>query len=324
MSSVPRTLRGGAACARMDLAEAELGKAPSPPIVFTVDVEDYFQVAAFRSIVRPEDWVYYPSRVEDNVSRLLDLCDEHGVRGTWFVLGWEAAQRPHMVRRIVERGHEVGCHSYWHRPVFELTPRAFRDDTLLAKDTIEQAGGTEVTGYRAPSFSIRHDSSWAFAVLADLGFRYDSSVFPVLHPQYGIPDAPPHPYLVQTKSGPFWELPPATAPAFGRRWPVAGGGYLRQLPAVFCRWGVAHLRDREGHAAVLYVHPWEIDPDQPRLRAGWVTRLRHYRNLRGMTSRLTSILRWGPFETASDRIRVLHRAPEPAWSESAVPVRTIA
>ncbi len=324
MSSVPRALQGGPALVRAEPAEAQLYAAPSPPIVFTVDVEDYFQVAAFRSIVRPEDWAYYPSRVEDNVSRLLDLCDEHGVRGTWFVLGWEATQRPQMVRRIVDRGHEVGCHSYWHRPVFELTPRVFRDDTLLAKDAIEQASGTEVTGYRAPSFSIRRDSWWALGILAELGFRYDSSVFPVLHPHYGIPDAPPHPYAIRTRTGLLWELPPATAPAFGRRWPVAGGAYMRQLPAAFCRWGVAHLRQREGHAAVLYVHPWEIDPDQPRLRAGWVTRSRHYRNLGGMMSRLTAILAKGPFETASERIQSLHRAPELTWGEGTVPVRSIA
>lgn len=324
MSCVPRTLPGGPALARANFGDGNSFTAPLPPIVFTVDVEDYFQVAAFRSVVRPDDWAYYPSHVESNVSRLLDLCDEHGVRGTWFVLGWEAAQRPQMVRRIVDRGHDVGCHSYWHRPVFELTPSVFRDDTLLAKNTIEHASGTAVTGYRAPSFSIRRDSWWALDVLADLGFRYDSSVFPVLHPHYGIPDAPPHPHAIRTGSGLLWELPPATAPAFGRRWAVAGGAYMRQLPATFCRLGIAHLRQREGHAAVLYVHPWEIDPDQPRLRAGWVTRLRHYRNLGGMMSRLTSILANGPFETASERIHVLQAATEFTRDEGMEAVRSIA
>lgn len=275
----------------------------SGPALFTVDVEDYFHVSAFERVVRRSDWDWYPSRIEANVARLLDLCDEYGVRGTWFVLGWEAEKRPAMVRRIAERGHEVGCHSFWHREVFTLDPKEFREDTLRAKRAIEDAAGVPVLGYRAPSFSITEASLWALEILEQLGFVYDSSIFPVRHPRYGIPGAPVAPNRVRCgNGGRLWELPPATVGVLGSRIPIAGGGYLRQFPAALMRAGLQRLVRSERLPAVLYVHPWEIDPAQPRLASGLVTRIRHYRNLGAAEPRLRRLLRDHSFTRCADLI----------------------
>ncbi len=272
------------------------------PAVFSVDVEDYYQVAAFDSVVRRADWRWYPSRIEANVDRLLDLCDRRGVRGTFFVLGWEAKHRPAMVRRIADRGHELGCHSYFHRRVFQLTPAAFRHDTAAALAAIEDAAGVPVRGYRAPSFSITRRSLWAFDVLIELGFEYDSSVFPVRHPEYGIADAPSAPHVIRRAGGEIWEIPPATTGFFGRRLAVAGGGYLRHLPFPVVRAGLRRLVRSERQPAMLYVHPWEVDPDQPRLASTTLTRLRHYRNLSRTLPRLERLLSEFRFVTAGELV----------------------
>jgi len=264
----------------------------------SVDVEDYFHVEAFANIVARADWPSYPSRVVDNTRRLLDLLDEIGVTATFFIIGWVAERFPALVREILDRRHEVGCHSYWHQLISTLSREDFAQDTRRAKDVIEQAGGVPVWGYRAPSFSITAETSWAFDVLSQCGFRYDSSVFPVRHDIYGIPDAPRQPFRVQTPSGVLFEYPLTTFRyRRGPNVPVAGGGYLRLLPFWLTRAGVRRAAG-EGVSIVTYVHPWEFDPDQPRLPASWRSRFRHYTNL-GTTAdrlrRLCGIVSYAPF-----------------------------
>jgi polysaccharide deacetylase family protein (PEP-CTERM system associated) len=264
--------------------------------VLSVDVEDYFHVEAFAGIVGREQWESYPSRVEANTRRLLDLFDETGVKATCFILGWVAERYPKLVAEIVERGHEPACHSYWHRLIFRLSPKEFREDTLRAKDAIEQAAGVPVYGYRAPSFSMTEKSFWAPEILTELGFRYDSSIFPVMHDTYGVPGAPRGPFCLETPSGPLNEYPMSTF----RFWnspnmPVAGGGYLRIFPSWYTRMGVRRAW-KEGLPVVAYVHPWEVDPEQPRMKnAGLKSKLRHYTNLAKTAERLRKLLALGPF-----------------------------
>jgi polysaccharide deacetylase family protein (PEP-CTERM system associated) len=258
--------------------------------ILSVDVEDYFQVQAFAGSVDRRAWSTYPSRVVRNTERLLDLFDELNLTATFFILGWVARRYPSLVRTIVARGHEPACHSYWHRLIFNLTPDEFREDTQRAKDVIEQAGGVEIHGYRAPSFSITERSLWAFDVLAELGFLYDSSVFPVRHDLYGIKDASRTPVSVKTPSGSLLEFPLATF-RYKRfpNFPVAGGGYLRMLPFWYTRAGVESAW-REGLPVVSYVHPWELDPDQPRLNVPLKSRLRHYTGLKRTEAHLRKLL----------------------------------
>jgi len=263
--------------------------------ILSVDVEDYFQVEAFTDTVKSSDWVSYPSRVEDNTHRVLDLFDKCGVKGTFFILGWVAERKPHLVRAIVERGHEPACHSYWHRLIYKLTPSEFKEDTRRAKDVIEQAAGQPVYGYRAPSFSITARSAWAPEVLAGLGFTYDSSVFPVRHDVYGVPDAPRKPFLLETPSGPLMEYPMTTFRfGSGPNMPVAGGGYLRIFPYWYTKAGVRRAW-REGLPVISYVHPWEFDPDQPRMQGRLKSRLRHYTNLHKTAGRLKDLIELGGF-----------------------------
>jgi polysaccharide deacetylase family protein (PEP-CTERM system associated) len=269
--------------------------------VISVDVEDYFHVEAFSDVVHRDQWNCYSSRVEQNTQRVLDLFDECGVKGTFFVLGWVAERYPALVRRIVERGHEAACHSYWHRLIYDLTPHEFREDTRRAKNEIEQAGGQAVKGYRAPSFSIVKRSLWALEILAEEGFTYDSSVFPVRHDTYGIPDAPRAPYRVETPSGPVMEYPMTTFRMGGQtNLPVAGGGYLRIFPFWYTRLGVRKAW-REGLPVIVYLHPWEIDTAQPRLAGRFKSRLRHYTNLSMMEKKIRAVLQLGQFAAFRDR-----------------------
>jgi polysaccharide deacetylase family protein (PEP-CTERM system associated) len=268
--------------------------------IISVDVEDYFQVHAFADIVDRGDWPNYPRRVERNTNRLLDLFDELDVKATFFILGWVAERHPGLVRRITARGHEPACHSYWHRLVYTLTPEDFREDTERAKDVIEQTAGVQVHGYRAPSFSITERSLWAFDVLAELGFRYDSSVFPIRHDLYGIRNAARRPVSVKTPSGSILEFPLATFHCRGAaNLPVAGGGYLRMLPFWYTRAGVERAW-RDGLPVVSYVHPWELDPDQPRLNGSFKSRLRHYTGLRRTEMRLRKLLALDRFVSFRD------------------------
>ena len=294
-----------------------------PVAVFTVDVEDYFHVAAMRSAVRSSDWSWYPSRIEANVDRLLDLLARWNVRATWFVLGWEARQHPAVIRRIADAGHEMGCHSMWHREVDGMSAEEFRADTADALAAIEDATGCRVDGYRAPSFSITRNSLWAIDVLIELGMRFDSSIFPVAHPLYGIEEALPFPHIIRSNTGSIWELPPASVRFSGRRIGVAGGGYFRQLPFFFCQRGIRNLIERERLPAILYVHPWEFDPEQPRLAVDRLMRFRHYRNLGSFEARVTRLLSSLSFVTCGELVGRYERMPATLKTEIRLPYPTV-
>jgi polysaccharide deacetylase family protein (PEP-CTERM system associated) len=257
---------------------------------FSVDVEDYFQVGLFEDAVPRETWDRLEPRVERNTRRLLDLCDRHQVKGTFFVLGWVAERWPQLVRDIRDAGHELGTHGQDHRRVTTLTPREFRADVRRSKQTIEDAAGVEVIGYRAPNYSIVRETLWAVDVLVEEGFRYDSSIFPIRHDRYGIPDFPRFPRPLSGRAGKsLHEVPISTVRLAGTNLPFVGGGYLRHFPFPFIRWGMRRLNGFERRPAILYVHPWEIDPDQPRQPVRWLTRLRHYRNLHRTEERLARL-----------------------------------
>lgn len=256
----------------------------------TIDVEDYYQVTAFSGHIPKTDWARLPSRVEANTERILEELSAAGFQATFFVLGWVAESHPRLVRRIADLGHEVGCHSAEHRSVYQMTKTEFRDDTKRAKLALEAAAGQQVYGYRAPSFSIREDSTWAFEILAELGFQYDSSVFPVKHPNYGMPTSPRFPYRIETKSGPILEFPLTTIELGGRRSPLGGGAYLRLLPYWYTRWALRYVNRIEGRPVCVYLHPWELDPDQPRMKSNLSARIRHYLGLRGARAKLHKLL----------------------------------
>ncbi|MHB8481176.1 MAG: XrtA system polysaccharide deacetylase [Nitrospiria bacterium] len=257
----------------------------------TIDVEDYYQVSAFESSVRFEDWGRYESRVEHNTNRILDLLDEHKSRGTFFILGWIAEREPKLVRSISERGHEMASHGYSHRRVNTQTPRQFREETGRSKKVIEDAIGQRIIGYRAASYSIVRESLWALEILAEEGFCYDSSIFPIRHDRYGIPGYRrfSHP-LDLNGTSPMIEIPLSTVEIAGFRIPAAGGGYLRLLPYAYTRWAMNRLNQKEKRPAIVYLHPWELDPVQPRIPSGWKSRFRHYTNLEGMETKLNHLL----------------------------------
>jgi polysaccharide deacetylase family protein (PEP-CTERM system associated) len=256
----------------------------------TVDVEDYFQVQAFAGTIARGAWEALPRRVEANTERLLELYARAGVRATFFTLGWVAERHPALVRRIVAGGHELASHGYGHELVGALTPDAFRADIRRARAVLEDAGGVAVTGYRAPTFSIGARTPWAYALLAEAGYRYSSSLYPVRHDLYGTPDAPRVPHRVA--AGRLWEIPMTTLRLCGRNLPAAGGGYFRLLPYPLFRIMLARFQAAERRGAVFYMHPWEIDPGQPRVQgASWRSRLRHYTGLHATFSRLERLLR---------------------------------
>lgn len=257
----------------------------------TFDVEDYFQVSAFADQVKTNDWGSYSGRLAANTEKILEMLVQHECLATFFVLGWVAENQPQIVSRIAACGHEIACHSHYHRCVFEMTPEEFREDTRRARELLENVSGKPVCGYRAPSFSIRQDSLWAFEILAELGFTYDSSIFPVEHPSYGMPQVPRVPFLVNTRRGPIVEFPMPTLEIAGRRSPLGGGAYLRLLPYWYTRWGIRYLNDCEGQPVCVYVHPWEIDPEQPRIGGSPTARLRHHLGLRDLEIKLRNLLR---------------------------------
>jgi polysaccharide deacetylase family protein (PEP-CTERM system associated) len=262
----------------------------------TIDVEDYFHVSAFDGFVPRSQWEQLESRVCGNTDRLLDLLAEHGVRGTFFVLGWVAERHPALVGRIAAAGHEVASHGYGHRLVYDQTPAAFRDDVRRAKALLEQAAGVLVSGYRAPSYSIVPRSLWALDVLIEEGYTYDASIFPIRHDRYGIPVSARHPYVIDRAQGRLVEAPASTAEVGGTNLPIGGGGYFRLLPYGWTRWGIRRVNQAERRPVIFYLHPWEIDPDQPRLHAGLLSRVRHYRNLDQTETRLRRLLKdfaWG-------------------------------
>jgi polysaccharide deacetylase family protein (PEP-CTERM system associated) len=232
--------------------------------------------------------------VEANTRRLLELFDRHSTKGTFFVVGWVASRFPGLVRDITAAGHELACHSYWHRLIYKLDRAEFREDTRRAKEVLEQIAGQPICGYRAPTYSIVSDSLWALEILVELGFTYDSSIFPVHHDRYGIPNAPRSPFRISTASGLLTEFPITTFCLYGRNLPVGGGGYLRILPRWYTSWGIQRVQ-REGLPVITYIHPWEIDPAQPRLPGRLTSRLRHYTNLSKTHDRLHLMLEKASF-----------------------------
>jgi polysaccharide deacetylase family protein (PEP-CTERM system associated) len=263
----------------------------------TVDVEDYFQVSAFDRVVPRDNWDTMESRVVSNTERLLGIFNAARVTGTFFVLGWVAERFPALVRRIAEQGHEIASHGYGHGLVYDQTPAAFREDLRRGKGTIESACGARVSGYRAPSFSITMRSLWALDVLVEEGFEYDASIFPIHHDRYGIPSSPRHMYRIERGSGSIVEMPASTTTWGGLNLPVAGGGYFRILPYGWTKWGIGRINRRDRRPAIFYMHPWEIDPAQPRQPARGLSAFRHYRNLERTEERLGRLLRDFKFGT---------------------------
>lgn len=256
----------------------------------TCDVEDYFQVQAFAGHIARASWDSFPSRVERNTGRVLDLFAQHGVKATFFTLAWVAERNKALIRRIVQEGHELASHGMEHRQVHTQTPDEFRADIRQTKAILEDIGGTRVTGYRAASFSITKKTYWAFDVLAEEGYLYSSSIYPVQHDLYGIPDAPR--FAFRPTASPLLEVPMSTVAMFGRNLPCSGGGYFRLLPYAVSRWGFRRVNARDQRPAIFYFHPWEIDPDQPRQeKAPLKSRFRHYLNLHRMENRLERLLR---------------------------------
>lgn len=281
---------------------------PSVEHLFTIDVEEYFQVNAFERCVRREDWGAYPARAAASVDRLLSLLEGRGMHGTFFTLGWIADRHPDIVRRIAAAGHEIASHGWWHRRVTTMTPAQFRTDVRDARALLEDVSGTEVRGFRAPSFSIVPGVEWAFEILREEGYTYDSSVFPIRRSGYGWPEAPRRPYVIPTAAGDLLELPLATTVVGGLRVPAAGGGWFRQFPyAVVQRAFREHTA--RGEPAVFYLHPWEIDEAQPRMPVPLLTRLRHYRGIPVTMARLERLTM--EFRFTSVR-RLLERSLPPA------------
>ena len=256
----------------------------------TFDVEDYFHVSAFRSRVPIAAWGQHESRVERNTNKVLDILCTAGVRATFFVLGWVAERNPRVVKAIHQAGHEVSCHSYTHDMLTELNPEKFREDIRRSKAILEDLTGAQVLGYRAPSFTIVKDTMWALPILVEEGFYYDSSIFPIRHDRYGMRDANPLCHRLSTNTGFLWEVPPTTVKLGPVRLPIAGGGYLRFFPYRILHRLLRHV-ERQGTPLVMYLHPWELDPDQPRISASRLSRFRHYNNLDKTEGRLIKLLR---------------------------------
>jgi polysaccharide deacetylase family protein (PEP-CTERM system associated) len=256
----------------------------------TFDVEEYFHAEAFARVLRPEQWPALESRVVATTGRILDILDRERVRATFFILGWVAERHPGLVREIASLGHEIGCHGYGHRMIQHLTRSEFERDVTRAKSALEDAIGHAVLGYRAPTFSIMRETLWSLEVLCEAGFRYDSSIFPIVHDRYGISDAPRFPHRLRDPNGcDLVEFPMSTVMLVGRRVPVAGGGYFRLTPYTLTRRALRRI-NREGQPAMVYLHPWELDPDQPRLPAGPLTRFRHLVNVGKTEARLVRLL----------------------------------
>lgn len=257
----------------------------------TIDLEDYYHVSAFNDFIAQDGWSAQPSRLAQNTDRLLDSLDEARCKATFFTLGWVAEHHPQVVKKVADRGHEIACHSLRHRTVYKMSPAEFREDTRRAKELLEDLGGQAVHGYRAPSFSITRQSLWALEILAELGFSYDSSIFPVKHADYGIHDASLTPFHVETPAGRILEFPMTVLEFAGKRSPFCGGAYFRFLPYWYTRWGIRFLNAQESRPVCVYLHPWELDPDQPRMAGSLTSRVRHYFALRSTGVKFRNLLR---------------------------------
>ncbi|MFO8012485.1 MAG: DUF3473 domain-containing protein [Phycisphaerae bacterium] len=291
-------------------AQAAAPSPAGPPHLLSFDVEEYFQVeAAARGGVTPDDWATYPRRLAPAVDRALQALADHGASATFFILGWVARHEPDVVRRIAELGHEVASHGMGHRMLQHLDAPAFRDDLRESRRLLEDLAGRAVRGYRAPTFSVGHDTAWAVDVLAEAGFAYDSSVFPIAHDRYGVPGAPTGPHRARGPGGgTLLEIPPLTLRVAGANWPVGGGGYLRLLPR---RLPARALRKaaRRRTPGMLYMHPWELDPDQPVLPMSRLSRFRHRVGLRKAEEKLRWLLGRFRFTSVAEQLDDLQSRP---------------
>jgi polysaccharide deacetylase family protein (PEP-CTERM system associated) len=280
--------------------------ARDPVNAFTVDVEDYFHVAALSAAISRERWESLPQRVEGNTNRLLDLLDETNTKATFFVLGWVAQRFPELIREVARRGHEVASHGFSHQLVYSQSEQEFRSETLRSKGTLEDLLGAAVIGYRAASYSITKKSLWALDILSEAGFLYDSSIFPVHHDRYGVPDAPRRPHVLQTPAGnSLVEFPPTVVRILGQNVPCSGGGYFRIYPYWLTRTLLRRVNRAARQPFIFYLHPWEIDADQPRFEAGRLSKFRHYTRLDQCEARLERLLSEFRFDTARAVLRSL-------------------
>ena len=289
--------------ASLELPAPPIDRAPAPGTVLnamTIDVEDYFQVSAFEGVVPRSTWASRESRVCRNTDRLLELFADAGVHATFFILGCVAERAPGLVRRISEAGHEIASHGHEHRLIYSQTAAEFRDDLRQSRAVLEAASGVPVVGYRAPSYSIVERSLWALDVLIDEGYLFDSSIYPIRHDRYGIPGWRRHIHRVERAGGSIWELPGSTVRLGGTNLPIGGGGYFRLLPYAWTRFGFSAVNSQECRPGIFYLHPWEVDPDQPRIPAGRLTTFRHYRNLHKTEGRLKRLLQDFAFGTISE------------------------
>jgi polysaccharide deacetylase family protein (PEP-CTERM system associated) len=283
-------------------------KPQNPTLVdgLSVDLEDYFHVEAFASHISRSRWPSFTSRIRRNTARVLELLERSRCRATFFVLGWVAEREPDLIREIAQAGHELACHSHLHRLLYRLSPGEFRDDLRRSRGIIEDVSGAKVVGFRAPTFSITRKSLWALEILAEEGFQYDSSIFPIRHDRYGIPGAARWVHQRSLPSGQsIWEIPPSTVRIAGMNLPFGGGGYLRLLPMFFTRWAIRTTHQREGQPVMVYFHPWELDPDQPRLPGTWKSRFRHCSGLAKTEGRLQEILALGRFQPFINLVQML-------------------
>ncbi|RPI13899.1 MAG: DUF3473 domain-containing protein [Lysobacterales bacterium] len=275
--------------------EHEAYRSTEPRNALTVDVEEHFQVAAFEGQIARDAWEGHESRVAANTNRVLDVFAGRGVHGTFFVLGWVAERHPELIRRIVAEGHELASHGYDHTRVIYMDAARFREDVTRTKGILESTGGVPVRGYRAPSYSINGRNLWALDVLQETGHAYSSSIYPIRHDLYGMPEAPR--FAFRVRPGAILEIPVTTVEVSGRNFPAGGGGYFRLMPYGLYRWGLRRVNERDTQPGMFYFHPWEVDPDQPRIPGAPLrSRLRHYTNLRTMEARLKRLLgdfRWG-------------------------------
>jgi polysaccharide deacetylase family protein (PEP-CTERM system associated) len=281
----------------------QLGQKGPVQNALTVDVEDYYHVSAFEKWIPREAWDGLESRVERSTWKILHILDRAGVSATIFMLGWVAKNCPSLVRAIHRAGHQIGCHSFWHRLVYEQTTQQFREDLRRARGTLESMIGQRVLAYRAPSFSITKRSLWAIDVLIEEGFRIDSSIFPTYHPRYGLPGTPLSPHRIQRPTGTLWECPPPVCRVLGYPLPVGGGGYLRLFPYTWTRHWLRKV-NYAGRPTVVYLHPWELDPEQPRFAFGRLRTFRHYVNLHRTEERLTRLLKDFSFGTLSEMLAI--------------------
>lgn len=289
------------------------------------DVEEHFQVSAFWSEERRSKWDTYESRVERNTEKILDLLSQRGVHATFFVLGWLAKRHRALVRTIVDQGHELASHGYGHELITNQQPDQFRDDVRKSKRLLEDIAGVPVYGYRAPSFTIVDRTRWALPILVEEGYRYDSSIFPIRHDRYGMPGAMPYCHCIETESGPLWEVPPSTLKIGPVRIPIAGGGYFRLFPYPVLR-RLLTIAGAKGDPLVMYLHPWELDPEQPKMAGSWLSTFRHYVNLDKTEARLKQLLSDFSFTTIRntlERVRQACRGGAGLASQSHVNVRDL-